>query len=412
MKRNILIGGAVVIMVLVIYLFSNSADESVLTAKVERGDLNIEVVTTGELEARNSVKIQGPSSDMRSARIYEARLNKLVPEGTIVKKGDFVGQLDLSTLNDNIKNKQDDLTKVESEYTETQLDTALTLREGRDKILNLTFEVEEMKIKLEQSAFEPPATIKQAKMDVEKTQRTLKQEKQNYQIRKKQMVAKMNVAYAKREQVRRFCKMLEGLREKFTIRAPEDGMVIYASSWSGKITEGETVRAWDPTVATLPDLSEMVSRTYVNEVDIRRIKKGQTVAVGLDAFPDKHLTGKVTSVANVGEQKPKADSKVFEVTVLINEYDSILRPAMTTSNIILTDQIQDCLFAPLEILHSQGDSINYVIVKNGLSYSKQEVKLGQSNDQYTVLLGGVEEGATLALNEPESIKDEEVQLLK
>ncbi len=45
------------------------------------------------------------------------------------------------------------------------------------------------------------------------------------------------------------------------------------------------------TVATLPDLSKMISKTYVNEVDVRKVKSGQKVDVGLDAYPDKRLSG-------------------------------------------------------------------------------------------------------------------------
>ncbi|MFY0627553.1 MAG: HlyD family efflux transporter periplasmic adaptor subunit [Reichenbachiella sp.] len=404
----------VLVIVIIIFSFSNSSDsETTLWTEVVRGDLQIEVVTTGELEARHSVKIVGPGNGMRSARIWDSRLEDLVPEGTIVKKGDYVAKLDVSTLDNNIKNNMDDLTKVESTYISTKLDTTLTLREKRNEILNLTFTVEEKRIKLEQSAFEPPATIKQAEMDVKKAERELNQSKENYQIKKQQMIAKMTVATANRDKSRRKNNILKELKEKFTIKAPEDGMVIYAKGWSGnKVKVGENIRAWDPVVATLPDLSQMISRTYVNEVDIRKIKTGQEVLIGLDAFPDKTLTGKVTEVANVGEQKPNSDSKVFEVTVLIHEYDSILRPSMTTSNNILTKHIQDCLYVPLEALQSQGDSISYVILKDGVGFTKQEVKIGDVNDQSAVILEGVKEGATLALNEAKSIVDEPIALLQ
>ena len=414
MKKIIFIGLIVAIGLILILAFSSGGDkETVLTTSVLRGNLQIEVITTGELEARNSVKILGPGQQMSSARIWNTKINEMVPEGTEVKKGQFVAQLDVSGVEDNIKNRVDDLTKAESEHTTTKLDTTLTMREQRDKLLNLKFAVEEKKIKLEQSAFEPPATIKQAKMEVEKAQRELDQHKENYGIKKQQMIAKMNVATAKLERSKRLLHNLQGLKTKFTITAPEDGMVIYAKNWHGhKVKTGEQVRHWNPIVATLPDMSEMISRTYVNEIDIRKVKIGQQVQIGLDAFPDKALTGEIITVANVGEQKPNSDSKVFEVSIVINEYDSILRPSMTTSNNILTNQIDNCLYVPLEALHSQGDTVNYVIEKDGLSYTKKEVELGPSNGQYAVILKGTEEGRTLALNETESLKEKEVEFLK
>lgn len=414
MKKGLLIGILFIVFVVVLWVLSREETNTTLSVRTQRGDIRIEVVTTGELEAKNSVKILGPGNGMQAARIWDTRLDDLIPEGTIVKKGDFVAKLDASTLDNNIKNNMDDLTRVESEYTTTKLDTTLTMREQRDRLLNLKYAVEEKKIKLEQSAFEPPATIKQAKMDVDKAQRELDQSTENYDIKKQQMIAKMTVASSKREKSRRHNKMLMDLRASFRITAPKDGMVIYAKNYSGnKIKVGDQIRAWNPIVATLPDLSKMISRTYVNEIDIRKVTTGQTAKIGLDAFPGKQLTGQVIEVANVGEQRPNADSKVFEVTILINEYDSILRPSMTTSNTILTREIKDCLYVPLEALHSQGDSINYLIEEAGLGgYVKKEVKVGSTNDQYAVILKGTEEGNQLMLHETDALKDEPIQLLK
>src|SRR5690606_12070834 len=112
-----------------------------------------------------------------------------------------------------------------------------------------------------------------------------------------------------------------------------------------------------PIVATLPDLSKMLSKTYVNEVDIRKVKPGQEVEIGFDAFPDKKLKGKVAKVANVGEQRPNSDAKVFEVEIEVFGTDPLLKPGMTTSNKIITKTIENALYIPLECLHSQYDSI-------------------------------------------------------
>ena len=80
---------------------------------------------------------------------------------------------------------------------------------------------------------------------------------------------------------------LASLMQRFTVRAPAPGMVIYYRNWRGeKLTTGGTIRAWDPVVAELPDLSQMKSVTYVNEVDVQKVASGQSVEIGLDADPD------------------------------------------------------------------------------------------------------------------------------
>jgi HlyD family secretion protein len=74
---------------------------------------------------------------------------------------------------------------------------------------------------------------------------------------------------------------------------PKSGMVIYHREWNGsRRTVGSSISPWDLTVATLPDLSSMMSRTYVNEIDVSKVKAGQDVRIGVDAFPERQYTGR------------------------------------------------------------------------------------------------------------------------
>ncbi len=69
-------------------------------------------------------------------------------------------------------------------------------------------------------------------------------------------------------------------------------MVIYRRGWDGqKQGVGTEISVWDPIVAELPNLKEMKSKTYVNEIDISKVKVKQEVRIGVDAFPDKKFTG-------------------------------------------------------------------------------------------------------------------------
>ena len=165
-------------------------------------------------------------------------------------------------------------------------------------------------------------------------------------------------------------------------------------------------------MATLPDLTNMMSKTYVNEVDVRKIKAGQKVQIGLDAFPDKKLSGLVTRVANVGEQRPNSDAKVFEVMVGIEGTDPALRPSMTTSNKIIAEVLDSVLFVSLEALHSQSDSITYVFVKDGLNIVKQEVQVGETNANDAVIKLGLKRGDKVFLSVPAGQDAEEVSYLK
>ncbi len=388
-----------------------AAQQTNLKASVRKGLFEMTVTATGELKAKNSVEISGPTA-MREVQVYQVKLSNLVPEGTVVKKGDYVASLDKTELMNKLKDAEAELQKFQAQFTQAQLDSSLNLRAARDEMVNLGYEVKEKNIILEQSKYEPPATIRQAEIDLEKIRRKQEQSAQNLKIKRNQAIAKMSEVGAQLSQAQSKVDRLRAVVGQFEITAPEPGMVIYHRDWSGKkVIVGSTVNAWDPTVATLPDLTTMLSKTFVNEVDIRKIKQGQTVKVGLDAFPEKKLTGKVVSVANVGETLPNSDAKVFEVNILVNESDTTLRPAMTTSNLILTGSVKEALYIPLEAVHTQGDSLTYVFKTDGGGLVRQQVQLGQTNENEVVVLAGLKETEEVYLSVPKDGDRKELVLL-
>ena len=399
------------IVLFLIFKGSSRNTDSDLLVKPQFGEFQINIITSGELEAKSSVDILGPAG-LQAAQIWQVKLDHIVPEGSLVKKGDYIARLDNSTLVEKVKTKQNDLEQNLSKYTQVRLDTALELREARDEIINLKYSVEEKKLVLEQSTYEPPATVKQANIDLEKADRAFDQAQNNYQLKYQKAVAQMQEAASKVNNDQNRLNFLEALMQQMNIIAPDDGMVIYHRDWQGKkISTGSQIQSWRPIVATLPDLTTMVSKTYVNEVDIRKVSEGQAVNIGLDAFPDSKLNGEVISVANVGEQKPNSDSKVFEVTVEIHKSDTTLRPAMTTSNTIIAEVLNQVVYIPLECLHSQGDSITYVMIKNRLGLIKQQVEVGPSNENEAIIENGVEVNDELFLSVPESAVDKQIVML-
>jgi hypothetical protein len=400
MRKKIYIVTGVAILAAIggIYLFSGSSEAIDQKVKVRKGLFEIVVTTTGELQALNMEKIDAPEELRgRNVRIGDIKITDLVAEGTVVDSGDYVGALDRSSLDNSMKTTETELEQIKMQYENALVDTSLNLRQMRDNIHNLLFTLEESKITVEQSVYEPPATQRKAKNDYERALRNYEQELQRYSLRQEQELGKVKdiqIRLSRKES--EYNDMLD-LLSRFTIYAPKPGMVIYLKEWGGsKRKVGSTVSPWDRTIATLPDLSVMVSKTYVNEVDISKIKTGQTVRLGVDAFPDRKYTGIVTDVSNVGEQLRNSDAKVFEVLVRMNQSDSILRPSMTTSNEILISTVQDVIYIPLEALYA--DSVPFVYRTNG---TKQIVIPGEMNDNFRIIEQGLEEGDEVYLSMPE-----------
>jgi len=328
------------------------------------------------------------------------KITNIIPEGTVVKKGDFVADLDKSEITGKFKDSQLSVQKLEAQYLQTKLDSTLALSQARDELVNLSYTQEEKRLAVEQSAYEAPAMRRQAEIEFERAQRGYEQAKKNYVTKTRQAIAKAQAAEADLLKERQRMDLYKKTMEEFTIKAPADGMVIYAREWNGKKkVVGSTVNSWEPTVATLPDLREMESITYISELDIQKITVEQKVKLKLDADPNKALTGSVTAVANIGEQRPNSDSKVFEVRIKVNESDTTLRPAMTTANEILVARLDSVISIPLECVHTEGQT-TFVYKRNGGSIVKQEVKLGLINENSTVIQGGIGGKDELLLTTP------------
>ncbi len=160
--------------------------------KQKEVQFDIIVTTTGELQAKKSTDIFGPEfTQSRNIRAMDIKITDLVPEGTEVKKGDYVATLDRTTFDNNLKDELERLITQETNLEMKILDTAVTLSNLRDNIKNLSFSVEEAQITLQQSKFEPPTTIRQAEISLDKAERSLDQAIRGYSLRVEQAKSDM-----------------------------------------------------------------------------------------------------------------------------------------------------------------------------------------------------------------------------
>jgi hypothetical protein len=150
----------------------------------------------------------------------------------------------------------------------------------------------------------------------------------------------------------------------------------------------------------------MNSKTYVNEIDISKVKQGQTAIIEVDAFPNKSFTGVVYEVANMGEQMSNSNAKVFEVIIQVDGYDSVIRPSMTTKNRIITSIIDSVIFLPIECVNV-SDSVNFVFTRAG----KKQVIPGEINETSIIIHAGLEVGDKVYLIPPEGADEWSLHML-
>lgn len=404
MKRTIVITGIIVVITLIALIvftkLTSKTDTTGWFTEVNKGKFEITVISTGELMAEKSIDIKGPEfAQGRDVRSTDIKITDMVPEGTEVMEGDYVASLDRTELDNTLKDSRERLTSLQASLEMVLLDTAITMNSIRDQISNQRHTVDEAAMTLRNSKYEPPMTVRQAEINLDQAQRVLDQLNRSYTLRDAQ--TRVNVRNI-RWYISRFERRIRDYEEVlagFEIKAPASGMIIYKRSRFGnKRKVGSMINAMDRVVATLPDLSSMMSKVFVSEVEVTTVQTGQPVVITIDAFPSKNYTGNVASIANIGEKLPNTDTKVFEVLIKIDGTDMNLRPSMTTNNKILIKAYEDVVFIPIECVHTGSDSIQFVYTKSGY---KQAVTLGDSNEKNVIIEKGLEPGTLLYVTVPE-----------
>ena len=409
-KKLLIILSVAITLLIIIFLSLNSkSGEEQITCKVKRGSIEVKVHTSGQLESEKSENILLPSVlSGQNVRVYEIKITDLIEEGSVVDSGQYIATLDHKVIEEVLTTARLELEAAMVVIEDAKLDSNLNLSNYRDLITNSRSDVEERKIVVAESVYESPSVIKKAEMDLSKAERKLEQDIKGLGMRQRQLNSQMerrNIDLRlKQKRVDDLLKLYDAL----IIKAPKPGMVIYARDRFGiKIQVGSVLTPWSPIIATLPDMTKMISETYVNEIDIAKIKVGQKVTLSIDAFPQKELKGEVISVANIGQPMPKSDSKVFLVDIRVFGSDPDLKPAMTTGNLIQTGVFSNKLYVPSEAVF-ETDSTRFVYLKKK-HIVKQLVDTGEENEDYRIINKGVEEGDVLLLSEPE--KPEEIEIV-
>ena len=156
----------------------------------------------------------------------------------------------------------------------------------------------------------------------------------------------------------------------------------------------------------LPDMDAMMAEVKINEVDISKVSTGLKVEIKPDAFSDTIYKGKITSVANLAQNKDsKSKIKIFPVQIVIDGKSKSLLPGLTVSCKIIIREIPAVLCIPLDaIFKDQTDE--YVYVKTNSGFKRKPVRIGSVNSDFAIVTDGLKENEEIALTDPYLNKEE------
>lgn len=392
----------VVVLVIAIAAFGGSKLANENTYTVRSGSFELALNIKGEVQGKNAVVINMPDElKRRDLRIYGIKIKDLVQEGKEVKKGEWIATLDAAAINQQMQSNNQEVTKRKAELNDAKIDSTIQLTKLREELAEFKYDLEYKNLELEQSKYESPAYQRKKQVEFNKTIRTMEKKRRDYELKRMDLKMKTNRIQKRYNRFTLKDSLLKSALKACNVVAPRDGMVMYAKLWGGrKLRVGDEVSRWSPAIATLPDMSVLVSETYVQEIDITKIAIGDSVEINIDALPENNYSGIITKIANVGQELPGFDTKVFKVLIDMNENGKEIKPAMTTDNRIMLTNLKNVIKIPRNCLFSDSKE-NFVYIKSDGKIWKKKVTPGLENDEEIVIKDGLKAKDKIYISIPE-----------
>src|SRR5271166_266241 len=423
--------------------FFTTTDLDIIPYEVKPAALPITVTDKGALESSRNQDVQcqveGSTTIIMS-----------LSEGTKVKKGDLVCELDSASLNDSLTNQKIATQGAEASFQNAKLTrevAEIAVKEYEEGIFLQDKATAEGEFKLAESDLARAAdrvdwaTRMYEKGYVSKAQKV--SEELNFQKAKfalEQAESKLHVLleYTKGKTIKELRSEVEKARsdelakeqtyslektkeaklvkqiENCKLFAPGDGIVVYANdpmksfgNNQPQIEEGATVRERQK-IFSLPDIGRMQVNTKVHESKIDKIERGMRAKIRVDAFSEKELSGTVTDVAPLPDPTSffSSDIKVYTTKVRIDNPLPGLRPGMNAEVTILVSRKENVLSVPMEAVLEYGGK-DHLAVRTPTGYERREVELGENNDKFVEVTKGLTAGSIVALNPVALISEEE-----
>ncbi len=413
-----------------------SEDKNILLHSVARGDFELTLTERGEVEAFDVTEIR---SLVKSNNTSGNAILRIIPEGTRVKKGDFLVELDSSALQTQRTSQQilvNDARAVEVESHNNYDVAVITKREylegtylqDRQLIESELFVAEEnlnrakeyfrYSQKLASKGYVNENQLEADRFAVEKANKDLDAAKTKLKVLDEFTKAKQAstldsailIAKAKWDAAQNSSKLeVDKLKDiddqiaKCTITAPQDGVVKYAHVSDGRgdqqfiVEEGTMVRERQ-VVIKLPNADSMQVNITVNESLVQYLAPGMKADIRPIGY-DRVFHGTVEKVNQYAEPTGwrTANVKEYKAFVRIDDVSAELRSGMTASVTIHCADVPSALQVPVQSIYAHGPKF-FCFVYGGGQWKAQEVKAGPTNDKYFVIESGLKEGDQVAIN--------------
>jgi HlyD family secretion protein len=374
---------------------------------VARGDLTVAVVERGSLDAATVVDVSSQIK-ARGKDTPATTIKWVIEDGSVVKKGDRLLELDDATLRDEVQSARSKAQGAAAAVTAAVEEAERIKRAGE-----ITVRLAQIEVELaEADTKEPPAGANKRVLElkVERAALRLEQVKDDVKGQQAKAIAEVRAKTHAAEVEQMRVRELEAELARCVLTAPIDGLAVYyvpeANRFAARppavVAVGEPVREGQKLIRVV-NLGRMVVGTRVHESQISTVRVGQPVRVRVDAFPGQELRGKVTQVATVASQEDwfRSDVKVYPVTITLEETPLGLKPSMSAEVKIETGQKKGVLLVPATAVVRAGRA-GFCFVKTDDKLVEREVTTGATDGTSIEVTAGLQRG-DIILADPRAV---------
>lgn len=329
-------------------LFGNRREEKVTTAKVKAATIAEEIVSVGRIRAVFSTELRAE---------INGRIAKLIAiDGQQVKKDAEILKLDQTDLLTQLMEADHNITvaKLQAERARRDFDRQSDLKK-RALITDKDFEESRISFSL----------------------------------------ADNNSAICEARAA--------NLRDKLTktiITAPHAGTLLFKDLTEGQVITSAASQNGGTLLGEVADLSALMVRTNINEIDVARLKVGDAARVRIDPLRGLTLNGVVRRIATSATESQMDRTRLFPIDVVLDATDTRLRPGMSATVTFTLARAENTPALPLTSVFSNADSVRYVFVKKGESYEARVIETGIADTRRIQVLSGLVIGDEVALTRP------------
>ncbi len=384
-----------------------------IKSQVEQEQLQVETAKADEIAAREGLEIQISENDSanREAKLKldlaELDLKKW-EEGEVVSKRqeNNLGLLrairEKDRLDDKLKQSKKLLDEKFLSLDEWKRDDLAAIEAGDAlKKAELASKVYE-EFEYPRSEKQNRSAVDEAKAALERVQRKnesqLATSRSNLENKKRQLAIRED----------RLKKLLEQM-ENTTLKAPSDGLVVYATSMNqGFMFGGEGPlqigRKTYPNelLISLPDTSLMVASVQIPESMASRVRPGMPANIKVEAAGGKSFQGTVASIGVLAESGGWRDPNRREYTVKI-DLEGIeacnLKPSMRAEAELRLGRVEDTLAVPIQAVFNEGP-MRYVYLPQGAKFVRRPVDIGRRSERFAEIKTGLAENEQVILRQP------------